>query len=417
VNIKRGRVEQRDRRRKPILRIAICSFIALLFTWQIATRQLSKVILQTHSPAAALRADPHSGLALTAMAATELGDNHIARSSDFAVRALRSTVLSPVALRSLMIADQLSGKGARSRSLAMAAAKLGSRDEPTLVALFALDVQSGRMADAADRLDAIARTSDQPSVVFPIIDSWLQSNDFKREIVARLSRNPHWRRSYLTTLSELDPPSVMARLQLATALSHNSREQLQAELTPYAFWLLDHGYFAGGYSYWRNHLAEKALLENGLLYDGGFRAAGAQETNFPFQWNLRASAEALAAPAQKDGEAGLNVATDGTVDSNLVQQKVVLPPGKYQFAVDMVPVSKTTLDAFQWKVTCEPQHDPVPVVYFKANTDERQQRRARIGFFFDVPDTKCPYQSINLQLSRTPVPEDIEAFFTNAKIQ
>lgn len=416
MTIEHGTAGQHVWHRKTLLRLAGCGLIAILIAWQIAIRQLSRITLQADDPATALRVYPNSAPALSALAARELADQRPASSDRLATRALRSAVLSPLALRSLLIADQFTGKTVTSRDLPSAAGSLGWRDGATQIALFALDVQAGRMSAAADRLDAVGRTSGQPSVIFPVIDSWLQSNEFRREIMARLSRDPPWRGSYLTSLGQLAPAAVLARQQLATALPHRDRDQERTELSPYVYWLLGHGHFAGAYDLWRARLAQRTM-GNSRLYDGGFRGTGQSGPALPFEWKFIDLAGASAVAVDDNGLTGLQVDTDGTAEGNLVEQRLVLPAGSYHFTIDMNSTSERALDVFQWTLSCGPMRTPIYGRDMTSTRDRPRPGMVRISFSFDVPVDKCPLQFVDLSLARPAVPENMVAFFTGARIQ
>ena len=408
--------DRQQSQRVNVFRLAICSLFAILFAWQIAPRQISKAAVEKSDPAEALRIAPHSGQAQAAMAASDLNAGRLSSAIHFATSALRASPLSLIALRSLIFASQLSGNKVKAAQLTRSAEPTGWRDEPMQIAIFANDLQSGQMSDAADRLDAVARTTEDPSLIYPLIDSWLRNPDFRREIFRRLSLDPSWRRNYLTRISDLDPAAVAARQQIAVALPRHSQDQRRTELAPYASWLFNQGYFADAYRFWRDHLAERSLLGQGPIFDSNFRSVGSTQARTPFDWTLRALTGASATPEQDGGTPGLSVDTDGTVDGDLIEQKLLLHPGTYRFAIDMNPASPPPQDAFQWRILCGPQRSALPREG-PATSANAQHGGGVVAFSFTVPDNKCPYQALVLTLSRTTIPEDTSVSFHDPKIQ
>ena len=124
-----------------------------------------------------------------------------------------------------------------------------------------------------------------------------------------------------------------------------------------------------------------------------------------------------AAAATENGVAGLRVETDGTAEGNIVEQRLVLPPGTYRFSVDMTSSSEGVRDAFQWTMSCGPARAPIFSRAVAAANDRAAPGSAPISFLFDVPGENCPMQFVDLALSRPTVPEAMAAFFTGARIQ
>lgn len=120
--------------------------------------------------------------------------------------------------------------------------------------------------------------------------------------------------------------------------------------------------------------------EGSLVYDAGFAAPGAPP---PFNWTLTTSNVGL---AERQPGGRLHALFYGNVDGVLAKQLVVLTPGTYRLAMNIVG-SPAHAETLSWDVRCDRSAEPL------ANAAVADIAKA--GWTFTVP-ANCPAQWLEL---------------------
>lgn len=405
--------------RRPIVRLILrpvfYALLALPLLWQIGSRQTARWLLHSGSPDAAALAAPQMGAPKASLAIINLLHGHVDRANGLATDALRVSVFSPLALRSLLVASELSTNRAAERQLAAAASSLGWHDQPTQLALLVKSLQANNMRDAAARVDAIARTASNPTSIFPLIDDLIERPGFRDAIVVRLAAKPGWRLAYLTGISTLNSRKVQLREAVTLAAAAGDKARARRELSAYVWWHVARFDIRAAYSIWRNRIADEALIGNGTVYDAQFRKIGDASSALPFEWSQQDLADASAGSVTKHGNLGLEVRTDGTVDGKIIEQMTILPVGAYMLSILYQPGDGAVDEAFHWAMTCGAGRMPLALQPI-ARTSGRTNGQIRLTYSLSVPPAKCPFQHLSLHLDRTDVPTETTAIFNAVTI-
>ncbi|GAA0731384.1 hypothetical protein [Sphingomonas japonica] len=214
-----------------------------------------------------------------------------------------------------------------------AAALLGWRDVPTQLYWFSTALAANDVTTAAQRLDALLRTSTSTQLTEPLLATLEAIPAGREAVTARLALNPDWAASYVQSVSTLQNEQATARMDVIRR-AHNAGLTVACE---------DIGYTV-------NALARKQSLDmafalwsigcaNGQARANTLRNADFEEplpqaarAESPFDWALSSSGSMQVSIEPISGRSGnvLQIRSSGTISEPSASQIVRLAPGNYE---------------------------------------------------------------------------------------
>ncbi|MFN3944916.1 MAG: hypothetical protein ACK4K7_08295 [Allosphingosinicella sp.] len=351
--------------------------------------------------------EPSEGAASAAIA-MERGDP--AEAERLLAPALAPAPLDSYSLATLGRLRELQGRTEDAERIAQAGASLGPRG---------IHMQFWLLARAADRgdpeavlllADALLRQGQDTAELTDYLRSLSIDPAARQALAARLALRPGWRRAYMESLQPLPPDQAEAHGLLLADLQRTDAPPTEEESGAY----VGHLMLAGRHDAARS--ARLALARGGpppLLEDERFErliAAGSKAGGSPFRWRVRQlpGGHVRLQRAEGDAPAAVRVKAVGSVAGPMLQQTLLLAPGRYSLFVEADEGKGSGGKDFDWTVTCA--NGP------RSLSGEGDVRRplgdgwVEIARSFAVPAADCPEQRVTLRASKQSPGETVLLF-------
>lgn len=316
---------------------------------------------------------------------------------DLAERALASDPLNSDAMRILADVAALAGDSASERQWLEAAAAGSLHQSGPRYRLMLADLARGDIEAVLTHADILMRT--RPDAMHSVVAALapvLPHAPLREALLARLKRDPPWRRDFLSRLpAHID--DARSPLELYLGLKGSSAPPTVAEQKSYLDFLVARGFYELAYYTWLQLLPPARLSTVGLLHNGDFTDP---PSGLPFDWSINAGSgaivETVAAPGD-NGRRGLHVELGGgRVDLGGVEQWTMLPPGSYRLHGRMQGHVKGSR-GLVWRVVCGPDRS-APIAQSPMLVGDMPEWRT-FEVRFTVPATACGAQIVRLELA------------------
>jgi hypothetical protein len=242
--------------------------------------------------------------------------------------ARRSILSDPLSSRtvSLLGRSQLAaGQLAEARKTFEVAGKLGWRDELTQIYWLDQAMQSNDLRSASERLDALLRQNPGNEDRDRFLAHVSEGPDGRAMIAERLKKQPVWAASYVTTVRDLSPDELRQRVDVVLRAGRGLWDCQQTSV--FVQGLIGANLLNEAQAVWRMNCAPS----NSLVYDGGFDQIDPTEAGAGFEWQLSNRGDvSITASKGSDGNQRLDLAVQGVVSVPIIQQLLLLDPGRYR---------------------------------------------------------------------------------------
>ncbi|MBB3763522.1 O-antigen ligase family protein [Sphingomicrobium lutaoense] len=319
--------------------LAVAGVVAIL----ILPIQLAQAAFRSGDSTTAAQLRPSHGQAVAILASEAVRAREAARSQALAAHAIRNSPMNQAAVRSLAVAQELSGQD--SSAAWLAAASLGWRDAPTQLWALGQALTNEEFEVAALRADAYMRTrqaADRRPEVAKLVRIAANEPGFRVAITNRLAKSPDWRRQVFQLAAESDPREINGALALIAAMEKSDLPASIAEAAP-----LIQALIAAG-------RAEEAFRVDRLARDlpqNQSRLAGGDLSHFrlrrplsPFEWGIHSGTNVEVAVEGADNPSVL-IETHSSEGYPALRRLAMLRPGlhrmewsEWSFDADTSPV-------------------------------------------------------------------------------
>lgn len=367
---------------------------ALFFAVGLAVLCLRQTIAQAAavSPRLAAIVAPENSfglaLALDRLTLAEPTPRTLARIDGLARKALLRSPVEVGAIRSLAIVAALRDQPALASTYIALAAQTSKRDAGTQAWLLRQHLAEGRIPDAVRAADLLLR-SDQASwpLVLPQLVPLIRDPRADAALIDALRSIPPWRGPFLqlagkTYPAEAEPYALFRRLKRA-GTPPSAGETITYFTTP-APWP-DPGLMLRRWV----ALVPDGAGAAGLVRDGGFEGLVGPP---PFNWKYYDEGVVAARLADHPDGAGhaAELTFDGSRRGGLLNQLLVLAPGRYRLRAEYRADSAVDPAALGWELRCG---DAAPFASSSVPVDADAWRG--FAFEFEVPPA-CPSQHLDL---------------------
>ena len=281
-------------------------------------------------------------------------DKQLLKAQQLAKRALQANPLDGRPLRVLAEVAEQQGDVQLARDLYQKAVVLAPRDLTSHAWLLDDSLRRQQAMPAVEHLDALLRL--QPTLIQSLQAqaNILAVNPLTQAfMIDALTKQPEWRRSFLTTFSKAELP-----LDAMAGLFNGLAKDSGLEITEYQPWLarlINERRYMQAYVTWAQLIPDNQRKYLGNVFDGGFEVP--QEEQFGnFAWLTPPTKGAQMYWARSRGvlgETAFLVHFEGgrTPFSNL-QQILVLPPGSWHLSYRAKANNLETERGLIWRMTC-----------------------------------------------------------------
>ncbi|MCE3288924.1 MAG: uncharacterized protein K0R83_936 [Caulobacter sp.] len=283
--------------------------------------------LTPEHPAQALGWRPSDAEAMARLAERRLERGEAASAERLALGALKRDPTSGSAFRTLAFA---SADPVRRERLMTIAGDRMKRDIPAASWLVADRLKRGKLADAADRADALLRA-------WPVSMRGAMGTQLTRLaaapggaelLAARLDGDPPWRPAFLLNMARTgdDPGAAMT---LFTAMAKGRNPPSEIETAALVNRLVKDDQYPAAFLVWAQLLPPEGVANLADPYDGGFEGLPGSA---PFNWQYLGRTGVIAEPTPRpdgQGKALYLRFTDGVPGGFLARQLLALPPGRH----------------------------------------------------------------------------------------
>jgi tetratricopeptide (TPR) repeat protein len=344
--------------------IIIYSVFALLLfvAWRVLSLGLANHFAETNPDRALFWRSNHPE-ALYRAAEKSAENKQWPQAQQLAKRAVLANPLDGRALRIMAQVAEAEGNTKLALDLYQKASILAPRDLPSHIWLLDNALQSRQAEPAVHHLDAFLRLS--PVGLSPDWQVMMQSQAHVLAVnpaaqpfmIQALSKNPPWRRSFLSSFSEAKLP-----LDDIAGFLNNLSKVSRLDLGEYQPWLnrlIAEQRYMQAYVTWAQLIPMKQRKYLGNVFDGGFEVAQEDQQGI-FAWASPPAQGVQMYWANDRGIIGENaffVNFEGgrTPFSNL-QQTLVLPPGKWQLNYRARAINLDSTRGLIWRITCLPDN-------------------------------------------------------------
>jgi tetratricopeptide (TPR) repeat protein len=322
-----------------------------------ATRWVMADRLATSAPDKALRWVPEHPVALESAAASALDAGDDAASESLAKRAMARRPVEARPYRILAAIYERSERLADARAAHLAAIAVSPSDAVARLWIASRLLVEMRYADALRHIDrALRARPDLHAVVFPVLAGGLQNPGFLDALVGSLLQSPPWRKELLSYLTR-HSASIDPVLPLFEALAE-SNQFADGELR----------LLTGGLERerrWDDLVAVWRRFEPASYADGSFIVDGAFERDphgFGLGWRIGRIAGAIIgfAPARGSANGGRAMVIrflDQRVPFAHVEQRLLLPAGRFRFSGESRADGLRTRRGLRWELACDGRNE------------------------------------------------------------
>ena len=310
------------------------TFALLLFAALVAASGLDRMSQQ--SPALA-RLVPQM---LRAEAARSSASQAIARGRSVgalgdAQQAVAADPVHPASTSLLGTAYLLAGDEEAAERAFRVAARFGWREGPTQLYWYEAAIQSGDMARAVDRADALLRVRPAMPERQLLLAPLESSPDGRAALVARLADRPAWLAGYLRPDERVDDPELDRRSLVLTELAGTGMRLGCDAVAPFVSAALARGARGQAEGVWLGHCPGSSLT--GGLADGNFEQLARQDPS-PFGWRVVFWGDVAVRPVETSGEDWtLRMRNRASVSRLVLRQALSLEPGTYRLTGKATP--------------------------------------------------------------------------------
>jgi hypothetical protein len=266
-------------------------------------------------------------------AADWLRAGEFARAAAVSRKILLRHPLDRSALRLLAMAEAGMGHEERAGEIAIAASFVSWRDPYIEGRMYDLTSSIGRLADAAQRADAISRTRGARAIGFRSLNLLLMRPGGAQAVADRLAIDPPWRDDYFQNVQSGLAAVPHQAVPLLVALSRTSAPATAAEIDRVLAMMVARGEAATAWAYWRTRHGGSAASP---IDDPDFQSARAIQPGQPtppFVWSLPADTLVrLADRRDAAGRPALRIEMRGDRSVLFVSRRVVVTPGRYRLS-------------------------------------------------------------------------------------
>ncbi|GEN99646.1 hypothetical protein NSE01_14790 [Novosphingobium sediminis] len=320
----------------------------------------------------------------------------------YARRAVASDPISAQAVSILGQAQLYSQHTAEAHKAFSVSGQLGWRDGMTQIYWLDQALQDQDYKVAAERLDALLRQAPSDENRDRLLAAVAASEAGRSALAERLKLAPVWARTMVTTVSELPADQVLQRIDLMRRTGKGVWDCPTSEFITQR--LINLGMIQEAQSVWQLNCETSGAL----LYDGGFDHIDTLQKSTAFDWQLSNRGDAEITIAGDGGQRSLALEVTGTVSLPIVQQIVVLKPGRYQLSWRTPDTNSAQARALQVSLACNADFSKAQVgepVAGKSDTWRQQfvidnQCQVRQLIFWLAPGAPIHLDDVALSLSR-----------------
>lgn len=243
----------------------------------------------------------------------------------YARRAVASDPISAQAVSILGQAQLYSQHAAEAHEAFRVSGRLGWRDGMTQIYWLDQALQDQDYKVASERLDALLRQRPTDENRDRLLAAVTATEEGRTALAERLKLSPPWARTIVRTVHDLPADVVLQRVDLMRRTGKGVWDCPVSDGITQR--LINLGLISEAQSVWRLNCETSGAL----LYDGGFDHLDTLREAMAFDWKLSNSGDAKIMVAEdKTGNRSLVLEATGTISLPVVQQVVVLKPGRYQ---------------------------------------------------------------------------------------
>lgn len=370
--------------------------VMLLISIPMAMIGLSRHLLETGNPEAAVAIWPFESKAWTAVADQKLLAKSTQEASAAAHNSLAIAPLQAAPLRNLaLIADQ-NGEPEQFRHFLTLAGSLGWRDKPTQLLLVRQSLAIGDRAMMAQRLDSLLRRNYRREELNSLLAGVLGDEGANKEIAARLAERPQWRGGFIAFLARSAAVNAENFKSLAKSLKETDAPLSEREASAFLAGLVDDQRYEDAGSIW--HVVSDGKQPG----DGQFERVTGKLSDAiqPFAWRankLFGTSIAIGPPINEWQRNAAIISGNGFSSGTVMDQLIALTPGSYSFSFVRQSERDTNVET-GWTITClafeKPSFTiPISINWAKARKDWKLGKGV-----FTIPNSSCAGQRLSLQI-------------------
>lgn len=324
-----------------------------------------------------------------------LTPDDIKRLSDREWQRLVSEPLDRKALQNLTVLAGLAGDTKRQEELSLVLAQYARRSIASQLVAIQILLGKGDYANGLDHIDGVLRaggTGDE--IIYEGLLRLLAEGKAQTEVVAKLSRNPPWRSTFLQYIINKDTSGGLS-YPLLSALRQTSTPPTSEEMRGFmdrlfALKLYDLANFV-----WLDSLGPEELSKSNLVFDGKLDLI---PKNLTFGWNFIRAPNIQTSVNVPPGEGKNTALSVNFFESrdNLyhVFQFVSLGSGQFELSARFLSDNFRSEGGIRWRLRCKNQAESV----LGESEVFKEPSAARIWKMrFDVPADDCPLQFFRLE--------------------
>jgi hypothetical protein len=396
------------------LKRAVYCVGGLLLAWRVLALGMADTT-NGSDPEAALAWRPTQAAALASAAAEQFNSAkspaQIANAERLAAHALSHGPLEASAVRTLGLSAALTGYPDRAASLLALAERMTLRDVPTQLWLLDGSVKRADYPGAVMHADVLMRTTPDNSQVETLLIQLASDPRAVAPLVAHLTANPDWRRSFLARLgAEVIGPDTPFMIFRALMAGHTPATAEETE--PYFQRLVAGGLYQPAYLRWQYLFSPQGQPPHRPPYDGAFVGLPGPP---PFNWRLSDQSDATAEFASRSdagGDRGLHVAYNTSSSPEFARQLLLLSPGDYELSGRVSFDSTPEPNQLGWTVKCANIDQPLA----QARDGGETGQWLDLTHSFTVPASNCDAQWLILDGRSGSEISHLSAWYSNLRI-
>lgn len=378
---------------RPKRLVAILAAGAVLSLLVPAWRWLSADAVVSGAPERALERVPDHPRALELAAARAFATGDTRAAEALAKAAIAGRPLEARPYRILAAIYEESGRLPEARAAHSAAIAVAPSDAVARLWLASRLLSEGRFVEALGHVDRGLRARpDFASAVLPVLADGLENAAFVDALVAKLGSKPPWRQAFFEEAVRR-AGTIEAVLPLVEGLAgHSGLTDREVRFVVASF---------EGERRWEDlraawqRLAMDPALADGFVVDGGFER---DPHGFGLGWRLSRVPGAIVgfAPARGSADGGRALTVrflDQRVPFQHVQQRLLLPPGRFQLSGEGRADGLRARHGLRWDLRCDERDEMLAQTPLLVGTQAWQPWRVD----FEVPGG-CPTQWLTLRL-------------------
>jgi len=328
-----------------------------------------------------------------------------------ALAALKRSPIDPFALSALGFAAEASGDTGKANRLLRLAGKVSRRDPKVEAWLMQSCARVGDFTCLYEHADSLLRRSPSTAdALFPYLaSSSMASTAAANALAKRLATKPLWRASFIDYMAiKFAEPGAM--FPILEALATGEGRRTDREVSLYLERLMNNQRYEQALVSWLLFMPADRLQDLAGLYDGQFRGLDGPT---PFNWSTYGGLGAqvqMAASPDRPHDPALHVEYDGFNNVRLISQAVILAPGEYKFAGEILARDPAAADFFRWTMTCMGDNRVLMQTRIKGGPARQS---------FEVPveiPQDCPAQMVELKPTPGERTTDVDVWFDNLTI-